>query len=399
MSLRPAVRCRSSVLFAILPIALGVVACTGARPTELEEPWPGRDISATEPSPDGEGDMADGEEEPTTGDDPGGGTGGSSGKGAGGKNCQPDSTKFDAPGNGADDDCNGKVDDVATCDASLAVDASDAMDAAKALGLCAKATGATGATSSGWGVVAASWLKPDGTKLPAAGAISHGILTGFGSNSPREAKAMLALSTGSARAPGQNGYGSPSGVSKNYVSGAPSGYPRTADTCYDEPGTPTDGVALELDVRVPSNATSMSFAYQLFSYDFPYEICTAYSDQFVVTMTPAPPGAVSGNIALDPEGKLLDTSSTSGMRVCESGWYGGTDYECPLGVSGLSGTGYEDHAASGWLRSTVPVTPGSLVTLRFAIWDSEDNQSDSLLLLDGLSFGTSKVSSVQVTTP
>lgn len=370
-----------------------MAACTGATPTELEEPWRGRDVSATEPSADGEGegDVVDGEEEsPATSDEPSGGT---SGKGTGGKNCQADATKFDAPGNGADDDCNGKADDVAACDASLALDSADAMDAAKALGLCTKATG------SGWGVVAASWVKPDGTKLPAGAAISHGILTGFGPNTPREAKAMLALSTGAARAPGQNGYGDPAGVSKTYESGAPSGYPRPAETCYDEPGTPTDGVALELDVRVPSNATSMSFAYQLFSYDFPYEICTAYADQFVVTMTPPPAGAVSGNIALDPDGKLLDTSSTSGMRVCEAGWYGGNDYACPLGASGLSGTGYEDHAASGWLRSTVPVTPGSLVTLRFAIWDSEDGQSDSLVLLDGLSFGTSKIASVQVTKP
>ncbi|WP_146652869.1 choice-of-anchor L domain-containing protein [Labilithrix luteola] len=372
---------------------IGAGACTGATPTELEEPWRGTQVSATEPAGEVGSEVGDGEGTPAESGDGAGVGQGSGDKGKGGKNCQADATKFDAPGNGADDDCNGKIDDVVACDASLALDSTDPIDAAKALGLCAKATG------SAWGVVAARWVKPDGTKLPTSGNVSHGILTGFGSNSPREAKSMLALSSGAARAPGQNGYGSPSGVSKNYASGAPSGYPRTSDACYDAPGTPMDGVALELDIRVPSNATSMSFAYQLFSYDFPYEICTAYADQFVVTMTPPPPGAISANIALDPDGKVLDSSSVSGMRACKSGWYAGLDYECPLGISGLAGTGYENHAASGWLRSTVPVQPGSSITLRFAIWDSEDGQSDSLVLLDGLSFGTSKLASVQVTTP
>ncbi len=210
---------------------------------------------------------------------------------------------------------------------------------------------------------------------------------------------MLALSTGLRRTPGQSGYGSPSGVSKSYVSGAPSGYPRMADTCDDEPGTPTDGVALELDVRVPSNATSMSFAYQLFSYDFPYEICTAYSDQFVVTMTPlprAPSPGISRSI------RKANCSTRAAPRGCASVNRAGTAAPTTSVRSasrGSSGTGYESHAASGWLRSTVPVTPGSVVTLRFAIWDSEDAKSDSLVLLDGLSFGTSRVSSVAVTTP
>ena len=43
---------------------------------------------------------------------------------------------FDVAGNGADDDCNGKVDDAVTCDAKIASATKDANDFAHAMDMC-----------------------------------------------------------------------------------------------------------------------------------------------------------------------------------------------------------------------------------------------------------------------
>jgi hypothetical protein len=42
--------------------------------------------------------------------------------------------------------------------------------------------------------------------------------------------------------------------------------------------------------------------------------------------------------------------------------------------------------ATGWLTSTAPVTPGETITLEFIIWDTGDNQYDSSVLLDYLTW-------------
>ncbi|MBP7292514.1 MAG: hypothetical protein KBB21_38145, partial [Nannocystaceae bacterium] len=62
----------------------------------------------------------------------------------------------------------------------------------------------------------------------------------------------------------------------------------------------------------------------------------------------------------------------------------------------LSGTGFDTMGATlqscgyngrygggtGWLQMSGNVTPGEVMTLRFAIWDTSDGIYDSLVLLD-----------------
>ena len=38
--------------------------------------------------------------------------------------------------------------------------------------------------------------------------------------------------------------------------------------------------------------------------------------------------------------------------------------------------------ATGWLTTSAPVLPGELITLDFHIWDTSDQQLDSLVLID-----------------
>jgi hypothetical protein len=53
---------------------------------------------------------------------------------------------------------------------------------------------------------------------------------------------------------------------------------------------------------------------------------------------------------------------------------------------GIDTTAYDDHGATGWLETKSPVTPGSEVTIRFAIWDAGDEVLDSTVLIDNFKF-------------
>ena len=52
------------------------------------------------------------------------------------------------------------------------------------------------------------------------------------------------------------------------------------------------------------------------------------------------------------------------------------------------GTGFEGHASTGWLKTTVPVTGGTEITLRFAIRDSGERHLYSTALIDSFAFST-----------
>ena len=288
-------------------------------------------------------------------------------------------------GGGVPKDDGGSTTETTLCDDGLSLTSTNAFDAAKAIGLCKKTT----AGGSGSGLVDARFIKPDGT--PIMNPESWGLLTKFGSNVPTAGKAMLALSSGAARAPGDPGYQAPSGYDKGYTHAPPAGQPRQASVCTDTtmaPGMPHDGVALELKIRVPASAKSLSFSHQLFTSDYSQYVCSQYNDVFVVLMDPKPAGNTDNNIVFDAHGDSLGVNSASLLRACTPSTAGGLTFACPLGPSSLTGTGFEAKAATGWLTTTVPVQGGSDITLRFAVWDSGDGILDTTVLVDELAFSS-----------
>lgn len=339
----------------VVVLGLGSVACSGAKTTELDD-FTGRGVLPTEPQ-------------------------GPSGRDAGATNNPKEAGVDDAGGNDSSVD-----EETSLCDDGLSLTSSSAFDAAKAIGLCKKAAAGGG----GWGLLDARFTKPDGTPIASANADSWGLLPRLGPNNAPSGKAMLALSSGAARAPGDPGYQAPSGYDKNYTHGAPTGQPKPSSVCTSAdstPGAPHDGVALELKIRVPASAKSLSFTHQLFTSDYGDYVCSQYNDVFVVLMDPKP-GNTDGNIVFDALGNPLSVNSTSLLRACAPGTHGDLTYPCPLGTASLAGTGFEDKASTGWLRTSVPVQGGSDITLRFAIWDSGDGILDSTVLLDELAFST-----------
>jgi hypothetical protein len=281
---------------------------------------------------------------------------------------------YDVAGNKVDEDCNGTPDDEPTgCDTGLTVGSTAAMDAAKAIGLCRTATaGATGKAKT-WGVISATYMLPDGAtdKEPKG----HGILASLGVNNPKDGKAMLSLSSGNAQ-------GSSPTLNKNYTSGAPAGYPKESPACPGvKTGQPHDGEALELKIRVPTNAKSFSYQENFFTSEFPIFICSQYNDFFVAMLTPQVPGLPDANIAFDQNNNPISVNNSL-LQVCKSQSAGGKTFPCPLGDSTLSGTGFTGNAATGWLQTQAPAKPGDEITIRFAIWDSGDGALDSTVLID-----------------
>ncbi len=281
----------------------------------------------------------------------------------------------DIPGNGIDEDCSGTADDEEIeCDTSLPQSGSDPFDGAKAIGLCKKAD----PDGRDWGVIEAKWVRPDGSSLNDMDGV--GILTKFGVNVPQLGGAMLAISSGEARE------GAPTTTDKGYSHGTPPGYPKESPACPNvKTGTAKDGVALELKIRVPSNEQSFSYQQNFFTQEYPTFICSTFNDFFVTMMDPIPDGLEDGNIAFDQDTNPISVNNSL-LQVCQAGTHKGKTFPCPLGTDTLSGTGFEGHAATGWLTTSAPVTPGSEITLRFAVWDSGDGALDSTVLIDDFKF-------------
>ena len=311
---------------------------------------------------------------------------------------------YDFVGNGRDEDCSGAADDPVTrCDDGLPAVAFDeqvdAANAAKALGLCQTSEESE---SGPWGVISAGYVFVDGSSVSlqpdsllgsctGVGGVgnppnpsSHGILPDFGPHlSPLAGERLLALSTGVAR-PGVNG-DSPGGASMCTASATPYGFPRpTLAACpgvtFDVAQRANDPMALELRIRPPSNAKSFSFAFNFHSWEYPIYVCSEYFDTFVA-LVDVPNVGPDNNVVWTELGDPLSVN-TQLMGVCTPGTNGGIDFACPLGAEALAGTGFEEHAATGWLRTTVPVVPGEPFTIRFAIWDAGDEVLDSTVLLD-----------------
>ncbi|MBE7485101.1 MAG: hypothetical protein HS104_34675 [Polyangiaceae bacterium] len=298
-------------------------------------------------------------------------------------------------GNAKDDDCNGQIDEAfVPCDDTVALDEKDSLTAAKSIELCKKATG-----QKDWGLVSAKWVLPDGIAVPTTNEaefhLGHGVLGAFGASGKVQAgKKLLALSSGTARQPSDAGYLSPSGWDKGITSGSPAGFPKESPACPAViPGAPHDGVALEVEVRVPTNAVGFSFDSAFYTFEWPDYVCGTYGDFFLALLSPIPSGQKDANVLFDAQGNpmsvnsvLIDVCSCTGGPPCTAG---GKTYSCAQGATLLAGTGFEGHAATGWMVTTVPASGGTTVTMRFTVYDSGDGLLDSTALVDNWTWITS----------
>ena len=368
---------------ALLPLVVACFGCSGTGAgNEFGDRQDDRDTN-----PNGDGGI------PGGGINPGGGGSGSGGGSSG--VCDP--SYYDFPGNNFDDDCSGVADDPLTsCDVAAAnLAESDPMMAASAMGLCKRAQGGS------WGLVAARYVKVDGT--PGMDARSHGLLPNFGPVQPREGTRLLALSSGTARNPFDPGYFPVSGAPMGTQSPTPSGFPGTFTNCDNNVvgmAQAFDPAALEIDVRPPRNASGFAFDLNFYTYEFPEYLCTEFNDYYVTLMDPPVAGNLNGNISFDINGDPISVNAGF-VNVCSPGFYEGRNFACPQGPGELNGTGFEGHAASGWLTTTAPIALNGdgTFTLRFAIWDAGDPVLDSTVLIDNFRWVEGDIPDAPVTEP
>jgi hypothetical protein len=319
-----------------------------------------------------------------------------------------------------DEDCSGVAGDSAKpCDQGLALADVDANDAAKAIELCQVAT----MTDRKYGVISSQYVRANGAPFASPG-VQVGIQPNFGPNVNVQGGAnMLALSSGAARIVGQTGACNAISCEYNATATPPAGFPDPDPTCPPVPSI-ADDVALQVQVRVPTNATGFSFSFKFHSFEYPDWVCATngYNDQFVALMTPSPmgadlpPGATAGNISFDsnhhPVGVNIGyfsvcdpstptrfashctSSSTVTCPTLPSPY-------CPDGTAQLLNTGFDvwnkdgPDGATAWLESQAPATPGSIITLQFTIWDAGNGEYDSTVLVDNIKWNAT----AGVTTP
>lgn len=290
--------------------------------------------------------------------------------------------------------CNGPAcftADPEPCDAGLALDDGDAANAAKAIGVCQTVA------TDGFGLIEAKWVRANGD--PAVANAQVGILGSFGSDvAPLEGGKILGLSSGHARVPGQPDACDAESCS-NTTGTPPPGFPQDVPNCSGATNI-NDDIGLELRLKAPSNATGFKYKFRFYSFEFPEYVCTEYNDQYIALVSPAPPGAINGNISFDSATNPVSvniaffdvcSSCQPWAEVCqsESGQCPPVPSPCcPAGPSGLVGTGFDAWTSDGagattWLETTAPVTAGQEFSIRFAIWDTGDSALDSTAVLDG----------------
>jgi len=289
----------------------------------------------------------------------------------------------------ADEDCNMKVDEAPPSCETDAVDSMDPFAAARAVELCKVST-----TPNDWGVVSAAWVLPDGSPSNNSNEfhLGHGIVSAFGQNIlPQAGTKMFVVSSGTARQPTDPGYSSVGGFNKNYTCGHPQGFPKESPACPGViTGTPHDGTAVELQIRVPKNANGFSFDFDFYTYEWPNFICSQYNDFFVAILSPIPMGQTDGQISFDSQGNPISVNNAfmtvcgcSGGPPCTAG---GKSFTCPNGTNELVGTGFDEfgswHAATSWLKTQAPADPGSVIKIRWGAYDSGDGVLDSTALVD-----------------
>ncbi len=319
-----------------------------------------------------------------------------------------------------DEDCSGTAGDSAkTCDTGLALASVDPNDGAKAIELCKTAT----MTDRKYGVISSSYVRADGTAFASGPGLQVGLEPAFGTNVKTQGGAtMLVLSSGHARLPADPGACNTLSCQTNTTGTPPTGFPAPDPTCQPV-ATIADDVAFDLQVRVPSNAKGFSFNFKFYSFEFQDYVCdpTGYNDEFVALVDPPPPGSTHpagsnfGNISFDSKGQAVtvnlgffdvcDGNVSRFASHCKTGCPTAPNPFCPLGTADLAGTGFDiwhknlPGGATRWLKSQAPVAPGSIVHIRFAMWDAGNTQFDSTVLIDNFQWDATGGTVAVGTTP
>jgi hypothetical protein len=269
------------------------------------------------------------------------------------------------PSDGADNNCDGQVDEAIQCPGQCTGNTVDAYLCA--LEMC-----------FGPAIISANFFSPTGDNISSAwAAVSHfgnpgNDLAPFGGNS----YGLLATgpATGTSHSSDLSGGG---GTSDPYSS---DGY------------TTHDNVEFKVVMKAPTNALGFSIDYIFFSEEYEEYIGSSFNDKFYIVLK-AP--QTTGN-----QNKVINTTSCSspnsyydfienGEKKCYIAINTAFSEPCGNVQTNISGTGYEcgppdsAHGSStGWLVTSHEIKGGEQFELTFHIHDTSDGIFDSEVILD-----------------
>lgn len=321
-------------------------------------------------------------------------------------------------GNGVDDDCDPATPDAtepAAC-GSLApkLTGVTAIDVANAMDLCQQTTLNPPKPQKKWGLLSSDYKLGSGVdagaqltnfqNFQAAIMVQYGYLNGnpaTANNPPKKGPTMAGISSGHMRYTGQTGFANPNGGSSmgsgtacpaSYLAAHGGTLPSSQGCSGNCTGgnTCNDSIMVRLQVRVPTNAKSMSYDFKFYSGEFPEYVCTTFNDYYLALLTTGAPGIpLDKNVSFDGLGNPVSVNNGF-FDVC-----GATGcFVCPQGTVELQGTGMENGIGGGtsWLTTDAPVVPGETITLDLMVFDVGDQAFDSHVLLDNFRWSLSPAS-------
>lgn len=321
---------------------------------------------------------------------------------------------FEFVGNNIDDDCDATTSDaiaVGSCSTTAAFSNVSPMMMAQAIDLCQTTTANAPLPQKKWGVVNASYRLANGN-VPSTAQLNNmqgfqgAVLQNYGTGGvvPQKGPTMAGISTGRMRDQNDTGYVAPNnsagdggtsfsitnqGGPAAYLASHAGSYPSSAGCSGNCPAGAGayDSINLRLDIRVPTNALSMSYKFRFYSAEYWEYSCTPYNDFYLALLSSGAVGIPADkNISFDALNNAVSVNNgffeSCQMKGCHT---------CPAGTMALQGTGMnlltsspsgQTGGGTSWLLTTAPVVPGETMTIEFTIFDVSDSILDSLTLLD-----------------
>lgn len=142
---------------------------------------------------------------------------------------------------------------------------------------------------------------------------------------------------------------------------------------FSQGSSANDYVEMRIEVDVPPDVISISYDFAFFTTEWPFYASSGYNDMYVGWLESE---NWTGNISFDTAGNPISLNA------------GFLDYtDQGGGLPEFAGTCMARHAGTGWLSTTVGVTPSEHITVVFAIFDLSDSILDSYAFIDNFVLG------------